>query len=137
MVLFIVSYLILKFNPLEGPSLIFTSIISIFIGLMCIIAILRRINTPKIEKYPGKKYDVRKQEVEYEKIEYKSPVNEKLIKDDKKSDILHNEQGSSNFPTNEPDLPKNPKRRFKSLDLLLIAIYNCYIHYIYFKSNIK
>lgn len=122
MVLFIISYLILKFNPLEGPSLIFTSILSIFIGLMCIMAILRRINTPKIEKYPGKKYDVREQEVEYEKIEYKSPVNEKLIKDDKKSDILHNDQGSSKFPTNEPDLPKNPKIRFKSLDLLLITI---------------
>ncbi|MBZ2166326.1 DUF1616 domain-containing protein [Methanobacterium spitsbergense] len=122
MVLFIISYLLLKFNPLEGPSLIFTSIISIFIGLMCIIAILKRINTPKIEKYPGKKYNVREQEVEYEKIEYKSPVNEKLIKDDKKSDILHNDQGSSKFPTNESDLPKNPKIRFKSLDLLLITI---------------
>ena len=122
MVLFIVSYLLLKFKPLEGPSLVYTSILSVFIGLMCIIAILRRMNTPKIEKYPDKKYDVRKQEVEYEKIEYTSPVNEKLIKDDKKSDILHNEQGSSNFPTSEPDLPKNPKIRFKSLDLFLIAI---------------
>ena len=52
---------------------------------MCIIAILKRMNTPKIEKYPSKKYDVSEQEVVYEKIEYTSPVNEKLIKDDKKS----------------------------------------------------
>ena len=134
-VLFIISYPILKFNPLEGPSLIFTSIISIFIGIMCIIAILRRINTPKIEKYPGRNYDVLKQDVEYEKIEYKSPVNEKIIKDDKKSDILHNEQGSSKFPTNESDLSKKPKRCFKSLDLLLVAI-STFISIIYILNPI-
>jgi len=120
MVLFIVSYFLLKFNPLEGPSLVFTSIVSIFIGLMCIIACLKRMNTPKIEKHPGKKYEIRKQEVEYEKS--KSSVNEKLIKDDKKSDIIYNERGSSKFPTNEPNLKKSSKIRFKSLDLLLIAV---------------
>lgn len=120
MVLFIVSYFLLKFNPLEGPSLVFTSIVSIFIGLMCIIACLKRMNTPKIEKHPGKKYEVRKQEVEYEKS--KSSVNEKLIKDDKKSDIIYNERGSSKFLTNEPNLKKSSKIRFKSLDLLLIAV---------------
>ncbi|WP_052374317.1 DUF1616 domain-containing protein [Methanobacterium sp. SMA-27] len=120
--LFIVSYFLLKFNPLKGPSLVFTSILSIFIGLMCIITILRRINTPKIEKYPGKKYDVSKQEVVYEKVESKSPANEKLIRDDKKLDIIYNEQGSSNFITNEHTLQESPKIRFKSLDLLLIAI---------------
>lgn len=122
MVLFTVFYLLLKFNPLEGPSLVFTSILSIFIGLMCIIAILRRIKSPKIGKYLSRKYEVRKQEVKYEKVKSKSPINEKLIKDDKKSDILHNEQGSSNVMTNEPSLQKSPKRGFKSLDLLLIAI---------------
>jgi len=46
----------------------------------------------------------------------------KLIKDDKKSDILHNEQGSSKFLTKKPNLQNNSKIRFKSLDLLLITI---------------
>ncbi len=121
-VLFIASYQLLKFDLIEGPSLVFTSILSIFIGLMCIITILRRINTPKIGKHTGKKYDVTKKEVEYEKVESKSPISNKLIKDDKKLAILHNEQGSSKFLTKEPDLQKSSKTRFKSLDLLLIAI---------------
>jgi uncharacterized membrane protein len=86
-VLFIASYQLLKFNLIEGPSLVFTSILSIFIGLMCIITILRRINTPKIGKHSSKEYEIAKKEVEYEKVESKSPANNKLIKDDKKVDI--------------------------------------------------
>ena len=122
-VLFIVFYLLLKFKTLEEPSLVVTSIVSIFIGLMCIIAILRRMKAPKIGKHTGKKYEVTNQELEYERVESKSPVNEKLIKDDKKSDILlHNEQGSNKFLTKKPNLQNNSKIRFKSLDLLLITI---------------
>jgi uncharacterized membrane protein len=122
-ILFSVSYFILKFSLLEGPSLIYTSILSIFIGLMSITTIFKRINTPKIEKHSlGKKYEVEKKELGFEKIEFKSVFTEELIEDVKGSEIITNEQGSSKIPTNKSVLPKNSKKRFKSLDLFLIII---------------
>ena len=43
-------YYFIKWNPLNGPNIMFLIILSAFMGIMCILAFLRRMRIPKIEK---------------------------------------------------------------------------------------
>jgi len=99
-VLFIVFYLLLKFNTLEGPSLVFISIISIFIGLMCIIAFLRRKRKPKMEKKESKHEDTEKDEkysfTPYDITEDEKEESEQPMPVDKTDQIIDKPEGNEN-----------------------------------------
>lgn len=48
--LFVLFFFLLKYNPILKPNLFVVSSLSMFIGLMCIIALIRRIRIPRIKK---------------------------------------------------------------------------------------
>ena len=70
-IIFAISFIVLKFSLSVGPSKILAYIMSIFIGLFCIVACLRRVNIPKIEKLSiEKKHEPNKPDViTYEKLD--------------------------------------------------------------------
>ena len=118
-ILLTISYFLLKFNTLNGLNIVLISILSAFIGLMCIIAFVRRKRKPKTEKKESK-YDEKSSftpyEITYEeKEESKTPVEDvnksKPILADKTDQI-----------SDIPDGTENSKRKFISLDLILILL---------------
>jgi len=94
-------YYFMKFNPLNGPNIMFLIILSAFIGIMCIIAYLRRMMIPKIKK---------------QNSENMTP----LIENDEKSEMsLHQGDNNGEIVDQSESLKKN-KAQFISLDLMLI-----------------
>ena len=81
-ILLTVSYFLLKFNTLKGLNIVLISILSAFIGLMCIIAFLRRKRKPKMERKESK-YDKKSSFTPYQitedEKEESEPSNEDLI----------------------------------------------------------
>ena len=91
------SYYFMKFNPLNGPNIMFLFIISVFIIFICVISFLRRIRVPKIKKH--------------------SSENIIGLSDQWKTSSFQN--GISSLEMGSENLKKN-KSGFRSLDLLLI-----------------
>ena len=67
-ILLTVIIFLLKLNPFNGTNILIFSILSAFIGLMCMVACLRRIRIPKMEN--GSKYNNGKKEYKSSAIEY-------------------------------------------------------------------
>ena len=148
-IIFAISFMVLKFSLLDGPSTILAYVMSIFIGLFCIVACLRRVNIPKIEKQSiQKKHEPSIPEViTFEKV--KSKVDEesnlKSIKDNNKgSESLISILGPKLTIRTKPQetkpqetkpqetkpqetkpqetKPQETKPRFRSFDLLLTSL---------------
>ena len=94
-------YYFVKLNPLNGPNIMFLIILSAFIGIMCIIACLRRMRIPKIKK---------------QNSENMTP----LIENDEKSEMLLYQGDKNGKVTDQSESLKKKKTQFTSLDLMLI-----------------
>ena len=94
-ILLTASYLLLRFNPKTGFNIIIVSVLSIFIGLMCIIAFIRQKRKPEMEKIES---DDKKEESELEPVDVPDQIIDK------------------------PEGREHSKRKFRSLDLLLVLL---------------
>ena len=114
-ILLTVSYFLLKFNTLKGFNIFLVSILSAFIGLMCIIAFIRRKRKPKMENKESKNKDIQKDEkysfTPYEITEDGKEKSEQPIPVDKTNQII-----------DKPEGKEYSKRKFISLDLILILL---------------
>ena len=109
----------MKFNTIKGLNIVLISILSAFIGLMCIIAFLRRKRKPKMERKESK-YDKKSSFTPYQITEDEKEESEPSNEDVNKSEPILADK--TDQISDKPEGQENSKRKFISLDLILILL---------------
>ena len=123
--IFTLFFFFLKLNTLNGLNIILISILSLFIGLMCIIACLRRMKIPKIKK-DGSKYEKpndqseKSSSIDYEIPKAKKKTPKPYIEDVNKMEQPHPVDKTEKILVDKFEGQKHTKTPPRSLDLILV-----------------